>query len=492
MRKGWIVLLAAVLVVAFAAPAMADLKVTGFYRAKAMLSSFFDGSGGPSIRTDAAEQTNAYVEHRARIKFDVGTEVARAVFHFESDMTWGEGAAQNGARNGGGALSADSIQLETKEVYVFFKIPDTSVTAKVGMQSVNDHYAGIFSNAADMAGIFLGGQFEPVKWTFGWAKLFENNAGGASGGFEQDDDVDLYIASAKFAPAKDMDLGVNLYFLKDNSGREGGAKLDPVQGLGSDIGFTAPLNGFKVKVYTPGVNFAMNAGPAKLSAFAFYQFGTADSVVPGVQDVDIKAYLADIRADLKLGPGKFFVEGLYVSGGDGSDATKYESPITLGDYQIAGTNTGGNSGFGRTNMYFLFGADSVNISQCLIGCSGGELGDSLGNSGRGLWHIAAGYSQDFTSKLRGAVNVGMLQAVDTYKTAANNVDTAAAGAIRADRKKDIGTEFNARVDYLIGKGLDVSLVGAYLMLGDFVQNDAGELEFKDSYYMGYARLNYSF
>ncbi len=55
MRKGWIVLLTAVLVVAFAAPAMAgDLKVTGFYRSKAMLSNFFDGRGnrasGPITR----------------------------------------------------------------------------------------------------------------------------------------------------------------------------------------------------------------------------------------------------------------------------------------------------------------------------------------------------------------------------------------------------------------------------------------------------------
>lgn len=490
MRKGWIVLLTAVLVVAFAAPAMADLKVTGYYRAKSMLSNFFDGSGGPSIRTDAAEQTNAYIHQSSRLKFDVGTEVARAVVHFESDMTWGEGAAQNGARNGGGALSADSIQLETKEVYLFFKIPDTSVTAKVGMQSWNDHYAGIFANAADMAGIFLGGQFEPVKWTFGYAKLFENSgAASPSGGFEQNDDVDLYVASADFTPAKDMSLGVNFYYLDDNSGKDGtGAKLDPAQGLGGP--FPSPLNGFKVTVYTPGVNFAMNAGPAKISAFAFYQFGDAESEIAGRPDIDIKAYVADVRADVKLGPGQFFLEGLYVSGGN--DPLKYESPVTLGDYQVAGTGTGSNAGFGRTNMYFMFGADSVNIPQCLIGCSGGELGDSFGNSGRGMWHLAAGYSQNLTSKLRGAVNVGTLYAVDTMVA-----DTVAGGSgLVANRKKDIGTEFNARVDYMIGKGLDVSLVGAWLMLGDFVQNDqnaAGNAApFKDSYYMGYARVSYAF
>ena len=494
MRKGWIVLLTAVLVVAFAAPAMADLKVTGFYRSKAMLSDFFDGGGGPSLRTNADKQSNAYVEQRARIKFDAGSESARAVFHFESDMNWGVGSGNsyvnasgtgdqnvNNGRNGGGALSADTVQLETKEIYVWFKIPDTSITGKIGMQSVNDHYAGIFSNAADMAGMFFSGQFEPVKWTLGWATLYELNStdtGDNSGGYGASDDTSFYLASVQFAPAKDMDLGVNFYYLQDDSGRNGGgfARLDPFQGLGT----AGPLDGYTVKVYMPGVNFAMNAGIAKISAFGFYQFGTADSW--DGSSFDINGFMVDLRADLKLGPGNFFAEGFYISGGNG-DNSDYESIITLGDYQRA-TNgakndgTGGNSGFGRTNMYFLFGADSLNVSQCLIGCSGGELGDSFGNSGRGLWHVAAGYSQKFTEKLKGAVNVGYAAAADTF--ASDDAE---------GRDKDIGTEVNARIDYTLSKGLDVSLVGAYLMAGDFV-TAAEDLD--DSYYMVYGKIGYSF
>ena len=491
MRKGWIVLLTAILVVAFAAPAMADLKVTGFYRAKAMLSDFFDGSGGPSLRSSDAQQTNAYVEQRARLKFDVGTENARAVFHFESDMNWGVGsgnsyvdddtsggasdfAAVSNGRNGGGALSADTVQLETKELYVWFKIPDTSITAKVGMQSVDDHYAGIFSNAADMTGVFVNGQFEPVKWSLGWAKLYETNGGGASGGYDAADDTDFYLASVQFAPSKDMSLGVNFYYLADNSGNNsaGLARLDPFQGLGA----AGPLDGYVVDVYMPGVNFAMNLGPAKMSAFGFYQFGTADSW--NGTSIDISSFMLDARVDLKLGPGNLFVEGFYISGGDGT-ATATTTPsspsATTRGATTGPTNsgTGGNSGFGRTNMYFLFGADSQNVSQCLIGCSGGELGDSFGNSGRGLWHVAAGYSQKFTEKLQGSVNVGYAAASDTY--ASDDAE---------GRDKDIGTEFNARVDYTISKGLTLSLVGAYLIAGDFV-TAAEDLD--DSYYMGYAR-----
>lgn len=472
MRKGWIVLLTAILVVAFAAPAMADLKVTGFYAAKSMLSNFFDGSGGPSIRTSEEEQSNAYVEQRARLKFDVGAENVRAIFHFESDMVWGIGPT-GAARNSGGQLSADSVQLETKNVYIWFKIPDTSLQATVGMQPFNDHYAGMFSNAADFTSIMLNGQAEPVKWTLAWGKLYENTNNGAvaSAGYGAADDTDIYVASVQFAPAKDMNLGVNLYVVTDDSGKSianGSSHLAPAGDA---------LNGYKVDVYMPGVNFAMNAGAVKLNAFAFYQWGTADSTVPGVEDLDISAFGLDVRGELKLGPGNLWLEGFYLSGGDGT-GNDYEAPITLGDYQLDGT--GGNAGFGRTHMYFLFGYDSYQVSQCLIGCSGGEYGDSLGNSGRGLWHIAAGYNQKFSEKLKGEVNIGYLAATDLLDGES------------AYRDKDFGTEINARVDYTITKGLTASLAAAYLMMGDFVTDGPGEPEFEDSYYMGYALLRYNF
>lgn len=485
MRKGLIVVLTAVLVVAFAVPAMADLKVSGFYRTKAMLSNFFDGRSKPSLRTDAEEQTNSYNEQRARIKFEIGTADVKAVFQFESDMNWGV-ASGEANRNSGGALSADSVQLETKNVYVWFKIPDTSITASVGQQPFNDHYAGVFSNAADFTSIQVKGTLEPVKWTLAWGKLYETTPSSTGAdGYNKADDVDIYVAAVEFTPAKDMSLGLNFYALQDRQGNGGGENAwgpwaaDYNKVIGDDT-----LSGYDVTVYMPGVNFAMNAGAVKLSAFAFYQFGKAESVNPA-NDFDINGYMLDIRADVKVGPGKAFVEGFYISGGD--DAKDYESPTFLGDYQRSGFGTGGNSGFGRTNMYFLFGADSLNVSQCLIGCSGGEAGDSFGNGGRGLMHLAAGYSQKFTDKLQGAVNIGTLYAVKLNNTLDKDLTY-----IRNERDKDMGTEINVKVDYEIQKKLTFSLVGGYMLLGDFFQTAPGDDEFNDAYYMGYAKLAYSF
>jgi hypothetical protein len=122
--------------------------------------------------------------------------------------------------------------------------------------------------------------------------------------------------------------------------------------------------------------------------------------------------------------------------------------------------------------------DTINVSQCLIGCSGGEYGDSPGNGGRGIWHIAAGYSQNVTPKVKIEANVGYLAATDLYAVGDEF------------RDNDFGTEVNAGLHYNIAKGLDVGVFGAYVFLGDFVKDDA-TTSFEDPW-STYARVNYAF
>ncbi len=483
MRKGLIVLLAAVVAVAFAMPAMADLiptnvKVSGFYRSKAWLSNFHDGGGGPSLRDSDTEQTNAYVEQRARVKFAFGNENVQAVFYFESDMLWGDSSATVG-RNQGGALGADSIQLETKNIHVWFKIPDTSIKATIGLQAFPDAYAGVLfsGGGSDAAGITVTGKYEPVSYKIAWAKLF----GDLSSEVQYSNDTDLYILEADFAPKKDVKLGLNFYFLKDSS-----AKINPKMDTSATAGdgvFGGVNSDYKLNLYVPGVDVAFNAGPVKMTGFLFYQTGTFEALSSGVSDIDVSAYGADLRGTMKVGPGTGFIEGLYLSGGDKSD--KYEAPITLGDFQGGGTATGpgGYSGFSRTRMQILLPSwDTINVSQCLIGCSGGEYGDSPGNNGRGIWHIAAGYAMDVSPKVKVEGNIGYLSATKLLST-------------DSYRDKDFGTEINAGMHYNVTKGLDVGLFGAYVFLGDFVTDPpsggVNAKSFEDPW-STYARVNYSF
>jgi len=468
MRKGWIVFVTAVLVTVLAVPAMADIKATGFYRSKAWLSNFHDGSGGPSLRTDEPgdpAQTNAYVEQRARVKFEFGTENVKAVWFLESDMLFGDSSGVVN-RNQGGALGGDSIQIETKNLYLWFKLPDTSLDFTVGLQNGSDDYAGVLWGGADFAGITMNGQYEPVKYKLGWLKLYENQT-------NKSDDATLYTAAVKFVPTKDVTLGVNFYVLQDDTGAAEGTatpKLNP-----GDL--ATPTGGYKLMLYTPGIDAIFKAGPATISGFAFYQWGTATAFRNPEPDIDISAYGLDLRADATLGPGKAFIEGLYLSGDDKTD--EYNAPIGLGDYQGAGTGPGGNSSYTRTRMQIMLASwDTINVSQCIVGCSGGEYGDSLGLQGRGMWHVAAGYAMDVTPKIKLEANVGYAAAVKLLQEDSHT-------------DKSIGTEVNAGASYNIAKGLDFGLYGAYMWLGDFVKDPAPATSFKDPW-TTYARINYAF
>jgi hypothetical protein len=471
MRKGLIVLLVAAVAVAFALPAMADLtpknlNVSGFYRAKAWVSNFH------GLGTLANEPpTSAFVEQRARAKFDFGTENVKAVWFIESDMNFGDTSGVVN-RNQGGALGGDSIQLETKNLYLWFKIPDTSLDFTVGLQNQSDPYAGVFYGGADMAGVFMTGKFEPVKFKLGWAKLYENQ-------LQKTDDATLYVAEVNFLPGKAVSLGLNFFAIQDDTGRASGinTKLNPGNQGGANA--TWDLANYKLWLYTPGLNASFKLGPATLSGFAFYQMGTAESMV-GAPDIDVEAYGGDLRADLKLGPANVFLEGLYLSGDDKAD--EYNAPIGLGDYQGTNTGPGGNSSYTRTRMQIMLASwDTISLSQCLVGCSGGIYGDSLGLQGRGLWHVAAGANLDVAKRLKLEANVGYAAAVKMATTDP------------AFKDKDLGTEVNAGINYNIAKGLDFGLFGAYMFLGDFNLTSAtGPGSDPEDPWTGYARVNYAF
>ncbi len=253
-------------------------------------------------------------------------------------------------------------------------------------------------------------------------------------------------------------------------------KLNPTN-VGTP-GPTTALANYKVDLYTPGINATFKLGPATLSGFAFYQIGTAESMIPGAQDVDVNAYGADLRADLKLGPANVFLEGLYLSGDDKDD--EYNAPIGLGDYQGTGTGPGGNSSYTRTRMQIMLASwDTINVSQCLVGCSGGVYGDSLGVQGRGLWHVAAGANMNVGPKIKLEANVGYAEVVK-LQTGED-----------AFRDKDLGAEVNAGMNYNIAKGLDFGLFGAYMFLGDFNKTSVASFDPEDPW-AGYARVNYAF
>ena len=483
MRKGWMVLLAMALVVALAVPASAEMKLNGFYRVKPTMSNLI-GAGNisanvPGMETAAATslvkesgsgsgidtaRSRNFTEMRNRLRFEIGDENVKGVTFFELDGNFGDTGGTVG-RNQGFAANGDSINLETKNAYVWFKVPDTGLSFTVGLQGYLDEFGGLLFGYSDQAGVVANFKLEPVALRLTWLKIRDNVTSSTtadttinfkwSNNPPGDSDADYYALDAKFAPAKDVQVTGHFGFLRDSGSWIG----QPTEAAALEI----------LKAYYLGANATFNAGPAKVTGFFLYNFGTFEDDGGTAADVKIAGYAARLRADAKLGPGNAFLEGLYVSGDDDtSSTTKYKSVITGSDFAAL------TSYYFSPDLLILFpNLDMINSAAALT--------LSPSNSGRGVILLAAGYSQKFSDKVSGKLGLGYLAADKKRKS---STSTEAKG-------KDMGTEINANVNYNITKGLDFGVYGAYCMLGGFYDRAAGEKNPDDLYDL-HARLNYAF
>jgi hypothetical protein len=413
------------------------------------------------------------VEQRQRFSLNWKGENVGAVALFEIDFSaWGDSAYTVG-RNQGAGLEADSINLETKNFYLWFNIPNTSIKVTAGVQNQTDSFGGMIFGYADMAGVVLTGSFEPVSYKLGFMKFQE-------GLTVRDDDVDFYIAEVKFSPVKEARLGLDFYMLRDGSGDRalagGQTNLNTLGRIFTDYGLGATAFTYSpATFYWVGVDGAFKAGPVGLSGYAFYNWGeieditgTFGPVVAAGDKLDVKAWGADLRAEADLGPGKFFVEAAYVSGTDGG-GDDWESPITASNYALAGS-------FPLTSMdtQILFpNLDDINASAA--------LSYDVSNKGRGIMAAAAGFRMKFSDSLAGKIGVGYLADAEEFL-----------GAI----DEHSAFEVNANVNYTVAKGMDLGIYGAYAFLQDWESysgpGGTATAQDADDIYKLYFRMNYAF
>lgn len=486
MRKGFLMVLAVVLVAAMAVPAMAEFSTSGFVRIKEHVEQNYRGFalGGLFILPQEDPSTASYVEQRQRFALNWKGENAGASAVFEIDFgAWGDSAYTVG-RNQGAGFEADSINLETKNFYLWFNIPNTTAKVTAGVLNLTDSFGGMIFGYADMAGAILSGT-GPVSYRVGWAKWEER-------AFTADDDVDLYLAEVKFTPVKEVKVGADFYVIRDASGSSSPAPVAPATTNPLQVG-TQNLNlntigriytdygvGATAFTYDPsifyylGVDAAFKAGPVGLSGYAFYNWGEIESVngtVGGAAVVngsaDVSAYGADLRADLDAGPGKLFIEAAYVSGSD-RNSDDFESPIVGNNYALAGS-------FPLTSMdmqILLPNLDDINASAALA--------YDVQNKGRGIMALAAGFRMKFSDTVAAKFGAGYLADVEAP---ASGVDEHSA------------IEVNANFNYTISKGMDIGVYGAYAFLSDWESYTAAGVatnQDADDIWKAYLRLNYAF
>jgi len=439
----------------------------GAFRVRGTVDNFSDGRPGDLVPAGSSP-TRSFIEQRARLMYIAkANDDLKLVTHFEIDSRWGDNSYGT-ARNNGGAIGADQVNLETKNVYLDFTIPSTPLNVKVGIQGFNDGYKGIiFGN--DAAGVV-------AKARMGFGSL-----GGAyfrfddvTGGITVDDPVavsgsspspanevpgsltrDLMNLNARVNITKDVKVGADWYFLY------------------SDI-FSARQDRTAINMF--GVNAEAKVGPATIDGFFLYQFGKLGTNLVAGNSQSVSAFAGNVGARAKAGPGTLRANVLYISGDKSPNANGERSDFqTIMERGAAAT---GHNFYAGEMLILLRNKYNMNADRDLVfnlnnnaqGFIGGFLGYDLAI---GKFFVNSNIGMGAVAKNRGPA----LTSATTFNNASGHDDY-------------LGTEVNTEIGYWMHENLSTSLQAAYLFLGDYYTNAQGM--HPENPYVTRIQFNYAF
>lgn len=389
-----------------------------------------DGQYFPANKPKNVYSAN-FVEQRVRLQYTAKASAdLKLVTQFELDYAyWGNSSYTTG-RNQGGAVGADTVNIETKHLYVDAN-PFKNVNMKLGMQPYNDSFKGILFDA-DMAGIAFSSSYGKFTPSIGFFRFDDS-------GVSQDKVLghmtnDLYLLDGKFEVSKDLKVGAAYYFFKNNS----------ITTNANTIGFNPQRQ--DVKMSTLGLNAEYTTGPLTLNGFGVMQVGTANKR-------STTAWALNAGAKYKVGPGTARSEFLYISGDD--------------------KTTGHSNAF--YSVFNIFGAEHgyYDNEMSLIGrnkyayTTDNSIVATAGNLGQGQIGGYIGYDLPITPKLTSAFNAGF---VAVAKENANKPTNNKTGV--KNNSNYLGTEINAEAAYQLLDGFSVTTRAAYVFLGDYYKDVA--------------------
>jgi hypothetical protein len=457
---------------ALSVPAFAlENEFHGMYRLRAITSNY-ENAGGGTLGKDAP--TLNVFEQRARLQYTAkASDDLKLVTHFEVDSSWGDTAYQNG-RGMGGAQGADTVNLETKHVYLNFTCPLTGADVKAGIMPVADTYKGIIIND-DAAGLLASKKMGALTATGGFFRLqdFKRTAPSSSLTVGEPtapattvavpvattetanpigkQNLDLYILDAKLAVSKDLTLGGAYYWLRNDS--------DP-KNVHNDL-------------HVLGVNAAAKMGI--ITADAFFAYQTGEEVGTGGKDISAYAAQVAVKANLDKA-GAIRANVLYTSGDKNTTDSKAKEWQSLNSGDAFKTSS--NTYYDSKMVLMMRNVVNMDTDKAIV--------QTTSNAGRGLTLMTVGYDATITEKVGASANVGY-----------------ARSSVRGtgDTDKWIGTEINAQVDYKMYSSLTASFTGAYVILGDAKKyttaqdtftNAASGTTKSDNPYLGSIMFNYTF
>ncbi|MBT1070567.1 hypothetical protein [Pelotalea chapellei] len=443
------------LTVAAATPALAlENEFHGMFAARYINSnfngtsttSFGDGAkyGGDTLYMPEGKPKKVYsanfIEQRARLQYIAKANAdLKLVTHFELDYTyWGNSsygansapAGFSGAgRNGGGAIGADTVNFETKSIYLDANVAK-NVNMRLGMQPYNDSFKGILFDA-DMAGIAFSSSYNKFTPSIGYFRFNDT-------GVQQDRVLghltnDLFLLDAKYAVSNELKVGAAYYLFRNNSDTTNSNLLNDISRQ-------------DVKMSTLGLNAEYTSGPLTLNGFGVLQAGT-------VNKRSTTAWALNAGAKYKVGPGTARTEFLYVSGESG---TTGHSNAFYSVFNHIGLSEHGY----YDNEMAILGRDknAYTTDNSIIA--------SAGNNAQGQIGGYIGYDLPVTSKLTTAFNAGFAA------VAKENANKPTRNTGSKNKSNYLGTEINAEATYQLLEGLSVGTRVAYVVLGDYYKDVA--------------------
>ena len=278
MKKLWMGLLVAGLVLAMALPAMAfDSEFGAYWRTRAYMQRNFTGS-------DSGKLDNTVVDTRTRLFYTaVFSEDFKFVNAFEFNNTWGDTV--------GGDFGTDATTIfRIKHSYANFNLGQ--VNFLIGLQPRILHRGFVFND--DFAGAAITFKGEGFEIPFIWLKAYE----GGQGNNMNDYDVDWYALKPNF--------------------KFGGVSLTPTLSYiySKDAEKWGATTGNKeLKVWMAGADVDVKIGAGSLWFTGIYEGGDFE-VLPTAKSVTMKAYLLAGGGTFNMGPADIHGQIFYASGDD--------------------------------------------------------------------------------------------------------------------------------------------------------------------------------
>jgi hypothetical protein len=462
-----------------AVPSMAlENEFHGLFRFRGIVSNFEDSaSGGQAIGGQGGATngkrsplTSTYMEQRARLVYMAkANDDLKLVTQFEFDSRFGDNSYNSNSttRNNGGGIGADQTNLETKNIYLDFKIPSTPVNMKVGIQGFVDNYKGIIFNN-DAAGVTAAAKLGKLSLQGGYFRFDDatgtsatNNTyyGGANPTPSASNTTAVFgttpATAGQVSGGTNAQVGNNTRDFMTLGGKYNISK-DFVVGTDYYLLYSDILRFQQDKTYINmfGANAELKIGPATINGFALYQTGKIGTL--GQNHQTLSAFAGNLAARAPVGPGTAKITTLYISGDRNS-----AGPGERNDFQTImerGNTNCGHAFFESNSQLLLRNSGSTGQSDRAVVYD-------LNNNARGVVAAFVGYDLAI-KKLFINSNVGIGAAAKDNANYNN-------GGVGSGTSNILGTELNTEIGYKLYENLTTSLQAAYLVLGDFYKTPAG-------------------